>query len=130
MSWSGGWSTVKVTAPIDLIARHGPSVGINILAATTRVDDARLEQWVGLFGSRLVFQTPDEASSVRLLGEGGAEDLDAIGARSRHGRESAVSSRGPRRERTPPALRGHRPCGDAPRGRTELSEIGGSVCPR
>lgn len=115
---------------LDLIARHGPSVGINILAATTRVDDARLEQWVGLFGSRLVFQTPDEASSVRLLGEGGAEDLDAIGARSRHRRESAVSSRGPRRERTPPALRGHRPCGDAPRGRTELSEIGGSVCPR
>jgi nucleoid-associated protein YgaU len=63
----------------DLLARHGPSVGVSILAATTHVDDASIEQWVGLFGTRLVLQTPDEASSTRLIGEGGAEDLDAIG---------------------------------------------------
>jgi len=74
------WAVVAQQGPVlDLLARHGPAVGISILAATTRVDDVDIEHWVSLFSTRLVLQTPDEASSVRLLGEAGAEDLDAVG---------------------------------------------------
>jgi len=74
------WAELAQQGPfLDLLARHGPAVGISILAATTRADDVHVERWVSLFTTRLVLQTSDEAGSVRLLGEAGAEDLDAVG---------------------------------------------------
>jgi len=64
---------------LDLLAHHGASVGMHLIAATTRVDDLQLKRSVGLFGTRLVLQVADEAASVRLLGQAGAEDLDHVG---------------------------------------------------
>ena len=69
----------ELGAVLDVLVRHGPGVGIRLLAATTRVDDARLECWLGLFDTRLVLQVADETASVRLVGEPGAEDLDRGG---------------------------------------------------
>jgi hypothetical protein len=66
-------------ATVDLLAEHGVTAGINLLAATTRVHDPSIETSVKLFRMRLVLQTPDLPASVRLLGRPGAEGLDRIG---------------------------------------------------
>jgi hypothetical protein len=74
------WSDLPdAGATVDLLAEHGVAAGINLLAATTRVQDPRIETWARLFRTRLVLQTPDAPASVRLLGQPGAEELDRIG---------------------------------------------------
>ncbi len=73
------WTDVPEPGSVlDLLTHHGPPVGIRVLAATTRADES-VSRWVGLFRTRLVLQMPDAESSVRLLGEPGAEDLDRVG---------------------------------------------------
>jgi nucleoid-associated protein YgaU len=66
-------------AVLDRLARHGPGVGIRLLAATSQVTSESLPHWVGLFRTRLVLEVPDVPSSLVLLGEEGAEDLDRGG---------------------------------------------------
>jgi hypothetical protein len=64
---------------IDFVARHGPSVGVRLVAATTSVDDDGIGAWAGLFRTRLVLLVPDAAASIRLVDEARAEDLDRVG---------------------------------------------------
>ncbi|MDQ6673377.1 MAG: hypothetical protein M3069_21980, partial [Chloroflexota bacterium] len=74
------WAELPDCGPtLDLLAHHGASVGMHLIAATAQADDPRLERGVGLFGTRLVLQVPDESASARLLGQAGAEELDRLG---------------------------------------------------
>jgi nucleoid-associated protein YgaU/DNA-binding SARP family transcriptional activator len=75
------WSELPedIDETIDFVARHGPSVGVRLVAATTSVDDDRIGAWAGLFRTRLVLLVPDAAASIRLLDEARAEDLDRVG---------------------------------------------------
>ena len=74
------WTDLPPLGPsLDVVARHGPSVGVRLLAACTEVEAAGLERSVELFSTRLVLRVPEAAASVRLLGEPRAEDLDGVG---------------------------------------------------
>jgi hypothetical protein len=74
------WAELPDCGPaLDLLAKHGSSVGMHLIAATAQLEDPRLEQSVGLFETRLVLQVADASASTRLLGQPGAEDLDRIG---------------------------------------------------
>jgi hypothetical protein len=63
----------------DSSRRHGPGAGIRLLAATSQVASEELPQWASLFRTRLVLEVPDARSSIWLLGEERAEDLDRGG---------------------------------------------------
>jgi hypothetical protein len=74
------WADLPDCGPtFDLLARHGASVRMYLIASTTRPEDARLTGSVTLFQTRLVLQTPDESASIRVLGQPGAEELDRVG---------------------------------------------------
>jgi hypothetical protein len=64
---------------LDEVAQHGPGVGIRLLAATSQVSSEALPHWVSLFRTRLVLEVADARSSIWLLGEERAEDLDRGG---------------------------------------------------
>jgi hypothetical protein len=64
---------------LDELAQHGPGAGIRLLAATSQVSSEELPQWASLFRTRLVLEVPDAQSSIWLLGEERAEDLDRGG---------------------------------------------------
>ncbi|MBV9596369.1 MAG: LysM peptidoglycan-binding domain-containing protein, partial [Chloroflexi bacterium] len=74
------WTELPPLGPsLDVVAHHGPAVGVRLLAGCTQVDTPDLERSVGLFETRLVLRVPEAQSSVVLLGEPRAEDLDGVG---------------------------------------------------
>ena len=62
----------------DLLSAEALHIGMRVLAATTRFD-GELDRRVSQFGTRLVLCVPNEATSLILVGEPGAEDLDRAG---------------------------------------------------
>src|SRR5262249_13179359 len=55
------WSELpgEIDETIEFVARHGPSVGIRLVATTTSVGDERSGTWASLFRTRLVLLVPD-----------------------------------------------------------------------
>ena len=63
---------------LDLLGTHGPAYGIRLLAASTR-PEALGEEELAHFATRLVLQTLDEDTSIRLTGRPYAADLGGGG---------------------------------------------------
>jgi hypothetical protein len=52
------WTDLPPLGPsLDMVVRHGPAVGVRLLAACTRVEAAGLERSVELFTTRLSLRT-------------------------------------------------------------------------
>lgn len=63
---------------LELLGVHGPVRGLRLLAASTR-PEALGEEVLAHFGTRLVLQTLDEDTSIRLIGRPDAADLGGGG---------------------------------------------------
>ncbi len=70
----GELADVEELAALDMIGTHGPAHGIQLLAATSRVDEIP-DATLALFSTRLVLRLLDDETSIRVLDDSAAADL-------------------------------------------------------
>ena len=92
-------TVVSDTETLELLGVHGPSYGIRLLAASTKVTELGAD-FLSYFSTRLVLQLFDDDESIKILGRPDAADLGMGEFLLRINRRTPVSVRGYRVDST------------------------------